>query len=618
MPDTQPGREGVREMNSLEVNVTRAVMNICLLAGCIIGKARVGNLLGLQDLDQLLANLTESTDDLVTVISRKLGRSEDDALLLLHTIVLKLPTMGTMSYSLNSLPIRMRWEEHFKVQIRDVILGLEADKTRYLAVTSSDQGAEECVLQHVLNTVDADIEHLLQVREARLTVDSLGEWIEGSSRSEEAPTLLKVLLKEETLSVLHLLPQIIQLQLTLVSRFNKKVSLAELTQMKLNTFASQFDLDEHLVRQYVFAWNKLRHHVMRASPRDAEEMRRFCESDQVDERSAPATFLFPSATGLGVCATNLTRYMIEEHNALASPDLPTTPLEAVNQGHGIRLNRNDLEKLLLSHTTYSLQRGGHGVQDKYDLPGMEKQIREKYLLSKARIEYRVVAQVQFLENITLQNHTLHNKIKQCFLSTSLEHQLDVELRNIPDISRLIENLHVAREFLVQIGNKKTAEDSLFRFMENLRLVVPESGEGSAVRQLTLGQLDSTLAFLVRIRAERIIINGQNPFEQIVPVEYREDLPYDVVAGLRDTLMLSSPALLFPPLFNFTMQQLRLDYFQQENHPNPTWSLKDDVYALLEIEEVDEQALDAVASLPSNILLKHIVHFIIHIVKENHE
>jgi len=179
-------------------------------------------------------------------------------------------------------------------------------------------------------------------------------------------------------------------------------------------------------------------------------------------------------------------------------------------------------------------------------------------------------------------------------------------------------LHVAREFLVQIGNKKTAEDSLFRFMENLRLVVPESGEGSAVRQLTLGQLDSTLAFLVRIRAERIIINGQNPFEQIVPVEYREDLPYDVVAGLRDTLMLSSPALLFPSLFNFTMQQLRLDYFQQENHPNPTWSLKDDVYALLEIEEVDEQALDAVASLPSNILLKHIVHFIIHIVKENHE
>ena len=118
LPDTQPGREGVREMNSLEVNVTRAVMNICLLAGCIIGKARVGNLLGLQDLDQLLANLTESTDDLVTIISRKLGRSEDDALLLLHTIVLKLPTMGTMSYSLNSLPIRVRWEEHFKVQIR--------------------------------------------------------------------------------------------------------------------------------------------------------------------------------------------------------------------------------------------------------------------------------------------------------------------------------------------------------------------------------------------------------------------------------------------------------------------------------------------------------------------
>ena len=49
-----------------------------------------------------------------------------------------------------------------------------------------------------------------------------------------------------------------------------------------------------------------------------------------------------------------------------------------------------------------------------------------------------------------------------------------------------------------------------------------------------------------------------------------------------------------------------------------FDVQDDVYALLEIEEVDEQALDAVASLPPNILLKHIVHFIIHIVKENHE
>ena len=49
----------------------------------------------------------------------------------------------------------------------------------------------------------------------------------------------------------------------------------------------------------------------------------------------------------------------------------------LHKGHGIRLGRADLEKLVLSNTTYSLQRGGSGLQDKYDLPAMEKQIREK-------------------------------------------------------------------------------------------------------------------------------------------------------------------------------------------------------------------------------------------------
>ena len=142
-----------------------------------------------------------------------------------------------------------------------------------------------------------------------MTVDSLAEWMEGAGRCEEAPTLLKVLHKEETISVLNLLPQIIQLQLHLFNRFNKRLSLGELSKVKVDEFVEKRELDEELVAAYFKAWEVLKLKVVGDGSRDAEEMRRFCE-EELDPRSVPALFLIPAATGPGVCAANLTRNTI--------------------------------------------------------------------------------------------------------------------------------------------------------------------------------------------------------------------------------------------------------------------------------------------------------------------
>ena len=140
-------------------------------------------------------------------------------------------------------------------------------------------------------------------------MDSLAEWIEGAGRSEEAPTLLKVLEREETISVLNLLPQILQLQITLFNRFNKKLSLAELSHVKVDEFIQKRQLNEELVAAYFKAWEVLKLKVVRDCSKNAEEMRRFCE-EELDPRSVPALFLIPAATGPGVCAANLTRNII--------------------------------------------------------------------------------------------------------------------------------------------------------------------------------------------------------------------------------------------------------------------------------------------------------------------
>ena len=121
------------------------------------------------------------------------------------------------------------------------------------------------------------------------------------------------------------------------------MSLADLEQMTVAEFVEQYSLDQGLardnlpglVRDYLAAWNSLCSHVLRDSPRDEPDMVKFCDSAEgpaVSEHGAPAIFLFPCGRGPGVCATNLVRFMIQEHNALASPELPIIQHESITEG----------------------------------------------------------------------------------------------------------------------------------------------------------------------------------------------------------------------------------------------------------------------------------------------
>ena len=149
---------------------------------------------------------------------------------------------------------------------------------------------------------------------------------------------------------------------------------------------------------------------------------------------------------------------------------------------------------------------------------------------------------------------------------------ELELRQCPDLCKLLESVCTARDFLREVGGEE--EESLPEFMETLRLYTGEgvAPELSPLRHFTLGHVDSIIKFLSLVRAKIMIRNEQNPFERDIPLEYRVSLPPETIQTVVPDLLKSvSLQWLLPNLFSFIWSKLRAKPSGESNQPN--WPLK---------------------------------------------
>ena len=85
------------------------------------------------------------------------------------------------------------------------------------------------------------------------------------------------------------------------------------------------------------------------------------------------------------------------------------------------------------------------------MEGMERKLVEKFVLSKPRLE-GVVRKVQYLEDrSSREEDLLTKKITQTQLDNNVQHQLELELRELPDLCQLLESVCTARDFLLEVG-----------------------------------------------------------------------------------------------------------------------------------------------------------------------
>merc|ERR1711874_302052 len=122
----------------------------------------------------------------------------------------------------------------------------------------------------------------------------------------------------------------------------------------------------------------------------------------------------------------------------------------------------------------------------------------------------------------------------------------------------------AREFLITTGGDP--DSSLQKYLETLHLW---SGDrDGAVRHLQLAHVDALKDFLYLVRAQRMVRHGQNPFEQVIHLEYRDPLPGHLADPGRECLKSVSSSWLLPGLFRMIWGKLR----SKGEQNSPDWSL----------------------------------------------
>ena len=106
-------------------------------------------------------------------------------------------------------------------------------------------------------------------------------------------------------------------------------------------------------------------------------------------RNTKAAFLFPASKGSGLCSYALVMFLVESHNKVAARSTlpPINPYQA-SLYHLSAFRKSDLQSLLLSHTSYTFPRSGI-TKEEYDIPGMERKVVERFVLSNPRLEVEV-------------------------------------------------------------------------------------------------------------------------------------------------------------------------------------------------------------------------------------
>ena len=100
---------------------------------------------------------------------------------------------------------------------------------------------------------------------------------------------------------------------------------------------------------------------------------------------------------------------------------PISPYQA-SVYHLSAFSKSDLQSLLLSHTAYTFPKSGF-TEEEYDVPGMERKVVERFVLSNLRLA-STVRRVQYLEDRSSREEgSLTKKIDQTELDNNNQFRL---------------------------------------------------------------------------------------------------------------------------------------------------------------------------------------------------
>ncbi|WAR07202.1 R213A-like protein, partial [Mya arenaria] len=140
------------------------------------------------------------------------------------------------------------------------------------------------------------------------------------------------------------------------------------------------------------------------------------------------------------------------------------PLE-VTSAHLISYNpEQDILPLVLANCQYTFEMG-KGTKIEYNFAGLERQIMDRFLFSKSRIDMGYYLQfISQIYNVFIleQYKLIITLISQQTLGLAVKTQISEEIKSLPELCRFLDNLDIAISFLKTAGGQQS--DNLNTFM----------------------------------------------------------------------------------------------------------------------------------------------------------
>eukprot|EP00058_Branchiostoma_floridae_P009698 XP_002595186.1 hypothetical protein BRAFLDRAFT_101668 [Branchiostoma floridae] len=356
--------------------------------------------------DFLWRHLNRDLDDLASV----LGRSIDDATLLVHILLTNVPhinAVGVWNVAWTSTQGRQNWEEAFNnAYIKPLLQNLDSRLQEANRLVDCDHRLIDTSFHRVLHddTTRPDqlslenvigLPEMWQYRPSVSLEHMSRRFVEHQARF---PILKMFLDNAIILSAMCHLPDIIHLTTLLKTRYHRNIDLTEALTMKIADFlksipeGQQRDECEMLVKRFSNIWTNIRPLLLQQDniPRP-ENM-----GPVIDVQTTSLYHLLPMKEDATItsCITAVVLFLIRKNNEFLDIYRKTSHVQDdgtlrcwtdVSASNVVSCDpARDLMPLVLSHCNYSLAIG-KGTHVGYDFAALENRLIDRFLCGKCKI-----------------------------------------------------------------------------------------------------------------------------------------------------------------------------------------------------------------------------------------
>ncbi|XP_007886821.2 LOW QUALITY PROTEIN: E3 ubiquitin-protein ligase rnf213-alpha [Callorhinchus milii] len=590
-----------RQMTPVAFLLLRTLTHVSMMLGTISNSQVITNMIRPQ-VNNVSNFLYHHLENNLEQLRKLLGKNIDDTATCVHLVLDRLlnqPNERPSGWSeeLGSKIERNAWEVQFiKVLISPLLKDLDKLLSDVGKRMSSDSRIGGSPIVKMLYGDPSEMLTFPHVKglncssawmcQGQISVEKFTHIVEQKDGKKRTPILWQFLQKERHIQMLSNLPDLLRLQYELIRTFQ---SAPDTRPKTIGQFLQQMPPGqrhnfERKVKTFIDVWNQLSSLLAKQNGKIPRE---FIDKDLTFQ--SPIEVLLPQQQGPGLCATELSKFLVGIQNdllgAVNHPQKYSINPEEVSDAHLILCDsERDFIPLVLSNCQYTLEKGQE-TSSEYDILNVERQLIRQFLKGKPTITDSKVPKFVARHERDYSNifKELKAKIPQESLPLSVCAAVTAVLKSYSDSCDALEIIEITVGFLATAGGAPDnllltyLKDTLYMAQRAIACV-SKAFEGCRLKHtVSLWQLLSSW------KSESMLGTNKDPFERI-PKEYKEHLLSNEEVELRTFFANTDINTFLWELHEILV--LKIGQPNLENKFRPDWSLRDTLSVYLESKGSD--------------------------------